>query len=260
MAREFIDDARPVVAKRMDVEDVPAWQVKTTLQRTVQALKRHRDMHFADAPEGQAGLDHHHHARRPGLPRAGTLYEVLVDVTERMPASSRAATASTGSPNPVQPEENFADRWRTHPGRDAAVLRLDRAGPADFTGYGADRVGPRPRRHKDRRDLRPDRSANRAGERLGTGMRHARGRGLPQWPPVPVSRGRSAAVRPSGRCRSTRSTASLPERRGRSLARQAFACTPRSRRRKTSSPHDRFTWTDTLQPTELSRVYTVRIT
>ena len=33
------------------VEDVPEWRVKTTLQRTVQTLKRHRDIYFQRRPE-----------------------------------------------------------------------------------------------------------------------------------------------------------------------------------------------------------------
>lgn len=39
MAKE-IEDKLKVLAKRMAIEEVPDWQVKTTLQQTVQALKR----------------------------------------------------------------------------------------------------------------------------------------------------------------------------------------------------------------------------
>ena len=47
MAKEM-EDKLKVIAKRMDIAQVPDWQVKTTLQQTVQALKRHRDIYFTD--------------------------------------------------------------------------------------------------------------------------------------------------------------------------------------------------------------------
>lgn len=45
-----------------------------------------------------------------------------------------------------------------------------------------------------------------------------------------------------------------------SLVRQAFALRARFPEAKTKLMPTRFTWTGTLQPNELSRVYTVRIT
>lgn len=44
-----------------------------------------------------------------------------------------------------------------------------------------------------------------------------------------------------------------------SLVRQAFALRGAFPKAKTKLTPTRFTWTDTLQPTELSRVYTVRV-
>jgi len=45
-----------------------------------------------------------------------------------------------------------------------------------------------------------------------------------------------------------------------SLVRQAFALRGRFSKAKTKLTPTRFTWTGTLQPSELSRIYTVRIT
>lgn len=47
---------------------------------------------------------------------------------------------------------------------------------------------------------------------------------------------------------------------GNNLARQAFALRPRFPDATTKLTPTRFTWTGTLQPNDLSRVYTVRIT
>lgn len=101
--------------KSMDVEDVPAWRVKTTLQRTVQALKRHRDICF------QHRLKH-----RPtsiiittlaakSYVDGGTLYEVLTRVTQDMPRHIEIHDGAYWVANPVQSEENFADRWGSAP-------------------------------------------------------------------------------------------------------------------------------------------------
>src|SRR5215469_3668860 len=48
MRTEWLEKRAILVEEGMDVADVPAWKVKTTLQRTVQALKRHRDIYFSD--------------------------------------------------------------------------------------------------------------------------------------------------------------------------------------------------------------------
>ena len=37
--------------RKVSIEDVPEWRVKTPLQRSVQILKRHRDIYFQQKPE-----------------------------------------------------------------------------------------------------------------------------------------------------------------------------------------------------------------
>ena len=117
MADEFIRLRREAAINMaaMDVEDVPEWKVKTTLQRTVQALKRHRDVYF------QQRLDH-----RPtsiiittlaakSYEGSGTLYDVITRVTQDMPRHIEKLDGAYWVANPVQPEENFADRWGGDP-------------------------------------------------------------------------------------------------------------------------------------------------
>ena len=133
MAKE-IEDKLKVVAKRMDIAQVPDWQVKTTLQQTVQALKRHRDIYFTDQ------LDHRPasiiittlaaHAYRG----SGDLYEVLDDITDRMPGFVQHDGQGYVVANPVEPEENFADRWNGKPERAAAFFRWIEQAKADFDG------------------------------------------------------------------------------------------------------------------------------
>jgi hypothetical protein len=164
------------VAKRMDVEDVPDWEVKTTLQRTVQALKRHRDIHFAHAPgDKPASIVITTLAAMAYRGRA-SLFEVLVHVVGRMPNLIENRAGVLWIANPVQPEENFADRWQAHPARAERFFDwIDRA-QQDFTSLGevrgldrivtklAESFGSGP--------------ANRAGERSGQTIRKAREDGL----------------------------------------------------------------------------------
>ena len=125
-----------VTMAAMDVEDVPEWKVKTTLQRTVQALKRHRDIYF------QHRVDH-----RPtsiiittlaakSYSSGGTLYEVLTKVTQDMPRYVENIDGVYRVANPVQPEENFADRWREEPGLARSFFEWIDQACIDFSNFG----------------------------------------------------------------------------------------------------------------------------
>ncbi|MHB8665816.1 MAG: nucleotidyltransferase domain-containing protein [Acidimicrobiales bacterium] len=137
MRAEFLE-TRAMVAKRMEVAEVPDWLVKTTLQRTVQALKRHRDLYFSDPKCRTASVIVSTLAAR-AYSRGGTLYEVLVDVTAKMPGLVECRNGVYWVENPVQPAENFADRWRGHPERAQRFFEWMEQAQADFLGYGSER-------------------------------------------------------------------------------------------------------------------------
>jgi hypothetical protein len=129
---------REALAKRMDVEQAPPSELKTTLQRTVQALKRHRDLYFSgSSEEGPASIII---TTLAGLAYsgAGSLYEVLTDVTARMPHLVERRGGVYWVPNPVQPDENFADRWAGEPGRAENFFRWIESASTDFRGLGED--------------------------------------------------------------------------------------------------------------------------
>jgi hypothetical protein len=133
MAKE-IQDRLKVLAKRMDIAQVPAWEVKTTLQQTVQALKRHRDIYFTDEldqrPASVIITTLAAHAYRGG----GNLYEVLDDITDKMPGFVEQDGNRYVVANPVEPKENFADRWNSKPERAMAFFRWIEQAKADFDG------------------------------------------------------------------------------------------------------------------------------
>jgi len=133
MAKE-LDDKLLVLSKRLDIEQVPDWQVKTTLQQAVQALKRHRDIYFTDdlelRPASIIITTLAAHAYRSG----GDLYEVLDDITDRMPNFVHHDGQRYVVVNPVEAGENFADRWHGKPERASAFYRWIEQAKADFDG------------------------------------------------------------------------------------------------------------------------------
>jgi hypothetical protein len=95
------------------VEAVPAYEWKTPLQRAVQILKRHRDHMFAETPDLQP-------ISVILTTLSGLAYEGQTDVLDtltailaKMPSLIRPTYPKV--PNPVDPAEDFADKWRKNP-------------------------------------------------------------------------------------------------------------------------------------------------
>jgi hypothetical protein len=122
MYAQFVDERAQIAkAASVTIDDIPAWQVKTTLQREVQILKLHRNAFFASE------LD-----KRPpscvittlcGLSYAGetSLLEALMNAAEQMPRHLTRTLTGVVLENPAQPGDDLADRWSSTPG---AVRRL----------------------------------------------------------------------------------------------------------------------------------------
>jgi hypothetical protein len=132
MADEY-NAVREVIAKRMDIEQIPQPMIKTTLQQAVQLMKIHRDIHFEEHPDDKpasiiittlAGL-----AYRSG----GTLYEVVEQLTRDMPGYLQRESGLYVLANPVEENENFADRWNTRPERARAFFGWIEQAAADFS-------------------------------------------------------------------------------------------------------------------------------
>jgi len=171
MREEFIQ-LREALAKRMDIDDVPEWQVRTTLQRTVQALKRHRDMYFAEMPDDRPASIIITTLAALAYTGGGRLHRVLLDVTSKMPGLVERRNGAYWVPNPVQPEENFADRWHSHPGRARRFFGWIEAARSDFAAIGEERGVDRILERVAR--MLGEEPAGRAGEVMGSGLSQAR--------------------------------------------------------------------------------------
>ena len=119
-------EKRAAYAKRyeLSIEDVPDYEVKTPLQRVVQLLKRHRDMHFQDDHDNRpvsiiiTTLAGHAYENQ------GDLFDALTGVISNMPSFiERREDGTWWVQNPVDPDENFADKWNESPKRREAFFK-----------------------------------------------------------------------------------------------------------------------------------------
>jgi hypothetical protein len=109
---------RALQARVKEISDLPTFQWKTPLQRVIQILKRHRDVMYERDPD-----------RKPSSIIITTLaagaYQGEVDVPTaivRIVDHMEVRSALPRVPNPVNPQEDFTDKWRTPQGR---RLRLE---------------------------------------------------------------------------------------------------------------------------------------
>jgi Second Messenger Oligonucleotide or Dinucleotide Synthetase domain len=115
--RVVAEQKRAAIAeeKRASIEDVPDWQVRTTLQRVVQLLKRHRDIYFGKDFEGRptsilvTTLAAHAYRNQPEIS------EAINEVVREMAHHIENRKGVWWVENPVQPDENFADKWNAFP-------------------------------------------------------------------------------------------------------------------------------------------------
>ena len=99
------------------VDDIPDYKVKTPLQRAIQLLKRHRDCMFADDGEHKpisiiiTTLAAHAYNEEPTISEA--LQSILTGMADYIEYRGDEAWVA----NPVNPAENFADKWAEEPAK-----------------------------------------------------------------------------------------------------------------------------------------------
>lgn len=93
------------------VEKIPEYKIKTPLQKAIQILKRHRDIMFVNDKDHQpisiiistlAGHAYNNEA---------DTFEALLNIITKMPDFIFRKEGILWVPNPVNPLENFADKW-----------------------------------------------------------------------------------------------------------------------------------------------------
>lgn len=116
---------RDALAKstKVDIEDVPEWGVRTPLQRAVQLLKRHRDVHFrSDVENRPASIVITTLSGRQYNGQAD-LRTAAVEILDGMEGHIEDRSGDWWIVNPAHPQENFADKWNERPALRDAFLR-----------------------------------------------------------------------------------------------------------------------------------------
>lgn len=94
---------------KASIEDVPAYEWKTTLQRSIQILKRHRDVMFRrNSDLAPISMIITNLAAR-AYEGESDLATALTNIVERMPEFVRLQRPRV--PNPANPAEDYADKW-----------------------------------------------------------------------------------------------------------------------------------------------------
>lgn len=116
IARSFAQArVKMLIANRAyaSIDEIPPYELKTVLQRVIQILKRHRDVHFQKdptyAPISMIITTLATHAYQGEY----SLVSALLNVVNRMPLFIKAERPRIE--NPVNKKEDFADKWETDP-------------------------------------------------------------------------------------------------------------------------------------------------
>lgn len=108
MAKTFLEN-RAIQARMATVDDLPIYRWKSPLQRCVQLLKRHRDVMFTEQPESKP-------ISIIITTLSGRAYNGEAEIDDALNAilstmESLVNPTMPRVPNPVNPAEDFADKW-----------------------------------------------------------------------------------------------------------------------------------------------------
>lgn len=110
--KERFEERRLAVAiqKQAQVEDVPEYEVQTTLQRAIQLLKRHRDVQYGDDEDRPISIILTTLAAL-AYDNDRSLSRTVQNLAERMAHHVEFISGVHLVRNPVNEQENFADKW-----------------------------------------------------------------------------------------------------------------------------------------------------
>jgi hypothetical protein len=114
--RAVLEERRKVFAKeaRADVQSIPDYKVQTPLQQAIKLLKRHRDKRYHDDDDKPISIIITTLAAR-AYDNEADLVDVLLAIVPGMRAAIENREGAWWVVSPVNPEENFADKWNETP-------------------------------------------------------------------------------------------------------------------------------------------------
>lgn len=104
-------------AGNVEVEKIADDSVKTPLRVSVQILKRHRDLRYSGNPDDKPISIIITTLAAAAYRNERELFDALMGIITRMHSSIEMIDGKWWIPNPVNPKENFADKWNEFPQR-----------------------------------------------------------------------------------------------------------------------------------------------
>lgn len=114
-----LPEQRRLAAKafNVDVESIPIQRVRTPLRRTIQLLKRHRDIRYTGNPDDKPISIIITTLAAMAYANQTDVFESFDYIARNMRSFIKPQNGGWWIPNPVNPKENFADKWNEHPQR-----------------------------------------------------------------------------------------------------------------------------------------------
>ncbi len=119
-------------AKEADIEEIPDHRVKTTLQQSIQLLKRHRDVMFQSNDDAKPISIIITTLSAQAFAGEDDLGAALMSILSNMDRYVERRNYEYWIPNPIDPKENFADKWQDHPDRRQAFFDWLEQARSDF--------------------------------------------------------------------------------------------------------------------------------
>ena len=110
-------------ALKAHATDVPDYKIKTPLQRTVQLLKRHRDVTYTGDPDDKPISILITTLAAQAYNNEASILDALVNIVSSMTEYIEERNGVFWVANPVNPSENFADKWEKFPKRRTAFFK-----------------------------------------------------------------------------------------------------------------------------------------
>ncbi|MCB5230522.1 MAG: nucleotidyltransferase [Candidatus Cloacimonetes bacterium] len=123
--RSIIDNRIKYLAETQEtaVEHIPTYYANTNLQKAIQILKRHRDIMFQDNQEDKPISIIITTLAAMYYRKDNYLLKTLVDIIDDMAKLVNQNPDGLKILNPVNPKENFADKWSKYPKRKVAFQK-----------------------------------------------------------------------------------------------------------------------------------------
>ena len=105
---------------KLSIDRIPEYKVRTPLQRAIQLMKRHRDQLFGNDDLKPISIIITTLAARSYIDvmrnqSGGLFYDIVLSIVENMVNYIEKRNGISWIPNPVNPNENFADKWHLNP-------------------------------------------------------------------------------------------------------------------------------------------------